>query len=67
MTAGLGIMVGALGAWSITTFLLRMDWVFDPVAAGIPALLAIGLALAAGGIGIWRALAVPAGPLLRNS
>ncbi len=67
MTACLAVGVGALGAWAIVTFLLRTPWSFDPGAAIGPALLALGLALAAGMASVWRALAAPAGPLLRNA
>lgn len=67
MTAGLAMAVGAAGAWGIVTFLLQTDWSFDFAAAFTPALLACLLALAAGAIGVWRALGVPVGPTLRNA
>ncbi|MEQ9121282.1 MAG: hypothetical protein RIM80_01760, partial [Alphaproteobacteria bacterium] len=67
LTAVLAVAVGAAGAWAIVTFLLETAWSFDPTAALMPALLALMLAVAAGGVGVWRALAAPAGPLLRNA
>lgn len=67
LTAVLAVAVGAAGAWAIVTFLLETAWSFDPTAALMPALLALLLAVAAGGVGVWRALAAPAGPLLRNA
>jgi len=67
LTAALAVPIGAAGSWAISTFLLRGDWVLDIAAALIPAAIALVLALAAGGWGVWRALRAPAGALLRNA
>lgn len=67
LTAVLAVFVGAVGSWAIVTFLLQSPWSFDVPAALGPAIFALVLALGAGLIGVWRALAVPAGPLLRNA
>lgn len=67
LTAALAVGVGALGAWAIVRFLLHTAWSLDAVAALTPAALALALALGAGAFGVWRALAAPAGPILRNA
>lgn len=67
MTAVLAVGVGGLGAWAIVSFLLQAPWTLSTAAAATPALLALALALGAGAFGVWRALAVPAGPVLRNA
>ena len=67
LTAIMAVAVGALGAWAIVTFLLQAEWKFQWGAALLPAALALSLALAAGGLSIWRALKRPAGQMLRNA
>lgn len=67
MTAVLAVGIGATGSWAIVTFLLQSPWTFDVPAALGPAAFALVLALLAGLIGVWRALVVPAGALLRNA
>lgn len=67
VTAVLAVGIGGLGAWAIVTFLLQTDFVIGWQAAAIPAGLALFLAISAGAIGIWRALRLPAAPLLRNA
>ncbi len=67
VTAVLAVGIGALGAYAIVTFLLQTDFVFSVPAAAIPAGLALALAVSAGAFGVWRALRLPAGPMLRNA
>jgi putative ABC transport system permease protein len=67
VTAMLAVGIGALGAWAIVTFLLQTDFVFSVPAAAIPAGLALALAVSTGAFGVWRALRLPAGPMLRNA
>jgi len=67
VTALLAVGIGALGAWAIVTFLLQTDFVFSVPAAAIPAGLALALAVSTGAFGVWRALRLPAGPMLRNA
>ena len=66
VTAVLAVGIGAVGAYAIVAFLLQTDFVFSIPAAAIPAGLALALAVSAGAIGVWRALRLPAGPMLRN-
>ena len=67
LTSALSVAIGAIGSWGIVTFLLRITWHFSWSAAAVPVGLALVLAMGMGCIGIWRALSVPAGTLLRNA
>lgn len=67
VTAVLAVGVGGLGAWAIVTFLLQTDFVISVPAAAIPAGLALALAVSTGAFGVWRALRLPAGSMLRNA
>ncbi len=67
ITALLSVMVGTIGAWAIVTYLLQIIWHFSFLSAFIPAALALTLAMCAGGAGIWRALSVAPGSILRNA
>jgi putative ABC transport system permease protein len=58
--------VGTLAAWAIVTRLMNIPWQMDPVLVLEVVLACIGVTLAAGFSGTWRALGVKAAPLLRN-
>jgi putative ABC transport system permease protein len=60
------ILVGSLGAWFVTTWILEMQFRFSPATAAVTALASMAITVAAGLIVTWRALSAKAAPLLRN-
>lgn len=66
ITAAVAGAVGTLAAWAVMTRVMRWEWVFLPSAVVTTAALCTAITLAFGFAGTWRALGVPAAPLLRN-
>jgi putative ABC transport system permease protein len=64
--AGFGILVGALASWFLAHFILELPWQFSAVTAGLTALAAMLLTVAAGLSVTWAALSARPAPLLRN-
>jgi putative ABC transport system permease protein len=64
--AGFAILVGSLGAWFITAWILEMPFRFSAGTAVLTALGAMAITVAAGLLVTWRALSAKAAPLLRN-
>ena len=58
--------MGCLVSYAVVTEMMNTEWVFLPRALVVTGLLAVGLTLSAGLVGTWRALAHPAGQILRN-
>jgi putative ABC transport system permease protein len=58
--------LGALIAYVLVTRPLRADWIFVPGPVGLVLLGAVGLTVALGFAGTWRALGAKVAPLLRN-
>ncbi len=66
LTAAIAALVGTLTAWAVLTYVMRIEWVFLPMAVLTTTVLATGITLALGFAGTWRALGQKAAPLLRN-
>lgn len=64
--AALAVGLGALTAWGVLTRVMGFEWVFLPMAALGAVAAALTITLGLGLWGAWRALGVPAAPLLRN-
>ena len=62
----LAVLLGAAGAGIFAVNFFQLDWQFEPEAMLFPVLVCLIVTLAGGFIGTWRALGVPAAPLLRN-
>ena len=58
--------VGSLSAWAIVTKLMKISWEMDVLLALEVIVACVGVTLAAGFSGTWRALGNKAAPLLRN-
>jgi putative ABC transport system permease protein len=59
-------LVGNLGSWLVLKLLMRVDWVFMPLVTIAITCLGVGIALAAGLFGAWRALGASAAAQLRT-
>jgi putative ABC transport system permease protein len=62
VAAGLGTLI----AYVLVTRPLSADWTFAPGPVGLVLIGAVGLTVALGFAGTWRALGAKAAPLLRN-
>jgi putative ABC transport system permease protein len=58
--------VGTLASWGVITFLMRMDWVWLPIDAGMTVVLALAATIGFGLAGSWRILGMKTAPYLRN-
>lgn len=56
VTAVFGLAVGSLAAWGVTTSIMRIEFAFDPVGAGLAAVAALALTIVLGLVGAWRIL-----------
>lgn len=56
VTAAFGLIVGSLAAWAVTANIMRIDFSFDPLGAGLAALAALAVTIALGLAGTWRIL-----------
>lgn len=56
VTAVFGLIVGSLGAWGVTTDIMKIDFAFDWPGAGLAALGALAVTILLGLAGSWRAL-----------
>jgi putative ABC transport system permease protein len=56
ITAAFGLAVGSVAAWGVTTGIMRIDFAFDPLGAGLAALGALAVTIALGLAGTWRVL-----------
>lgn len=65
-SAVFGIIVGALGSWFLSFWILEMPWAFSWSTALLTALIAMVLAIAAGLLVTWRALTAKPAPILRD-
>ena len=65
-TAGVATLVGALGAWAVMTYLIKIPFLFSTVAVLQALGLAIGLVLTFGLVGTARVLRAPAVAQLRS-
>lgn len=65
-TAGIAIAVGTLTAWAVCEHVMKIGWLMNySLAVGV-VVGCIGVTLASGFAGTWRALGIKAAPLLRN-
>lgn len=58
--------VGTLASWGVITFMMRMDWVWLPMDAGMTVMLALAATIGFGLAGSWRILGMKTAPYLRN-
>lgn len=58
--------VGTLASWAVITFLMKMDWAWLPMDAGITVVLALAATIGFGLAGSWRILGLKTAPYLRN-
>ena len=56
VTAVFGLAVGSLAAWAVTTEVMKIDFAFDPLGAGLAALGALAATIALGLAGTWKIL-----------
>lgn len=66
VTAVFGLAVGSLAAWAVVTRIMRIDFAFDPIGAGVAALAALVITVTLGLIGTWRVLGETPARHLRN-
>jgi putative ABC transport system permease protein len=66
VTAAISAVIGTLASWGVITFLMKMDWSFDPFSIVATLVLCLILTITAGFLGTWRALGQKAAPHLRN-
>ncbi|HET6470021.1 MAG TPA: FtsX-like permease family protein [Geminicoccaceae bacterium] len=64
--AAAGAVLGTIGAWVVLTWALDLGFVPSPAAVLGVAVVALALALAAGAVGLWRALGQSAAAVLRS-
>jgi putative ABC transport system permease protein len=64
--AGAGTVLGTVGGWAVLTWALHLDFAPSPLAVLAVAAVALGLALVAGAVGLWRALGQSAAAVLRS-
>jgi putative ABC transport system permease protein len=64
--AAFGILVGSLSSWFLSYFILELPWYFSAWTAGLTALAAMVLTVAAGLIVTWSALTTRPASVLRN-
>ncbi len=58
--------VGTLASWGVINFLMRMEWAWLPMAAGMTVMLALAATIGFGLAGSWRILGMKTAPYLRN-
>lgn len=58
--------VGTLASWGVINFLMRMDWTWLPMDAGMTVILALAATIGFGLAGSWRILGMKTAPHLRN-
>jgi len=64
--AGLvAVLAGGVAGWAVMTFVMEVDYRFEPLSAGLVILAGIGLTTAAGAAFSWRALSVKPARTLR--
>lgn len=66
ITGVVAAAIGTAAGWAVTTYLLRIDWVFLPGTAAITVLAAVLLTQAAGFLGTWGTLGRKPASFLRN-
>jgi putative ABC transport system permease protein len=62
-----GGILGSLAAWTLVTQVMELPWSPAPAALVGVLLAAVAAVLAVGGAGLWRLVALPAAPVLRNA
>jgi putative ABC transport system permease protein len=65
-TGVIAALVGSVAAWSVLVLVMGANWVLLPMTIIGPIGIGLFATLAAGFVGTWQALRVPAAPLLRN-
>lgn len=65
-TAVFGLVVGSFAAWGVTTKVMKIDFAFDPLGAGLAAFAALALTILLGLAGAWRILGEKPARHLRN-
>ncbi|MCC9620982.1 ABC transporter permease [Thalassospira sp. MA62] len=65
-TGVIAAVVGSVAAWSVLVLVMGANWVLLPMTIIGPIAIGLFATLAAGFIGTWQALRIPAAPLLRN-
>jgi putative ABC transport system permease protein len=58
--------VGTLASWGVINFLMRMEWAWLPMEAGMTVILALAATIGFGLAGSWRILGMKTAPYLRN-
>lgn len=58
--------VGSLASWGVITFLMRMEWAWLPLNAGMTVALALAATIGFGLVGSWRILGMRTAHYLRN-
>ena len=66
VTAVFGLIVGSLGAWGVTTGIMKIDFWFDWFGAGLAAIGALTVTIVLGLVGSWRVLGEKPARHLRN-
>lgn len=66
VTAVFGLAVGSLAAWAVTTEVMKIDFAFDPLGAGLAALGALAATITLGLAGTWKILGEKPARHLRN-
>jgi putative ABC transport system permease protein len=61
-----GVAVGSLASWFLAHYILEIPWSFSFVTAGLTALIAMAVTVAAGLTVTWTALSANPAPYLRN-
>ncbi len=64
--AAFGLVAGSLAAWGVAQEIMRIDFAFDPLGAGLAALAALALTIGLGLVGTWRVLGETPARHLRN-
>ena len=67
MVRGFRNGASATAAWALVTRVMELPWSPAPVALAGVLLAAVAAVLAVGGAGLWRLVALPAAPVLRNA
>ncbi|MFL2770664.1 MAG: ABC transporter permease [Rhodospirillaceae bacterium] len=65
-TGGIAAALGSISAWSVLTFVMKIDWILFPGIVGGVIIACIAVTLLAGFAGVWQALGIKAAPMLRN-
>ena len=66
VTAVIAAIVGSVTGWAVVTWMLGINWSFEPEAIFVTTVIATMITIGAGLVGTWRAMGQKAAPWLRN-